>query len=97
MFPKSTVVLLIPARGITTFQDHSQALESYWRGCHPASTIPNNLAEMLYMPYSFFKALLLANLAAFFSLCISFFCLFDLGGAFCTFFCSLFATVQTLL
>jgi len=56
-----------------------------------------NLAEMFYIPHSFFKELLLANLAAFFSLCISFFCLFDLGGAFCTFFCSLFATVQTLL
>ena len=56
-----------------------------------------NLAEMLYTSYSFFKELLLANLAAFFSLCISFFFLFDLGGAFCTFFCSLFATVQTLL
>src|SRR5258708_13062643 len=56
-----------------------------------------NLLEMLYIPHSFFKELLLANLAAFFSLRISFFCLFDLGGAFCTFFCSLFATVQTLL
>ena len=57
----------------------------------------DNLTEMLYVAYSFFKELLLANLAAFFSLCISFFCLFDFGGAFCTFFCSLFATVQTLL
>ena len=34
-------------------------------------------------------------LAAFFSFCISFFCLLDLGGAFCTFFCSLFATKRT--
>ncbi len=34
-------------------------------------------------------------LAAFFSFSISFFCLFDLGGLFCTFFCSLFATMIT--
>jgi hypothetical protein len=31
-------------------------------------------------------------LAAFFSLCSSFFCLLDLGAAFCVFRCSLFAT-----
>ena len=43
--------------------------------------------------YSFFREV--PDLAAFFSLCISFFCLFDLGGAFCTFFCSLFATMNT--
>ena len=44
--------------------------------------------------YSFFKEiLLLFALAAFFSLCISFFCLFDLGGVFCTFLCSLFAMI----
>ncbi len=46
--------------------------------------------------YSFFKVMPPPDvLAAFFSFCISFFCLFDLGGAFCTFFCSLFAKVQT--
>jgi hypothetical protein len=38
---------------------------------------------------------LLLDLAALFSFRISFFILFDLGGAFCTFLCSLFATVQT--
>src|SRR5581483_7734605 len=37
------------------------------------------------------------SLAAFFSFCASFFCLLDLGGAFCTFFCSLFATIKFLL
>ncbi len=37
----------------------------------------------------------LPDLAAFFSFCISFFCLLDLGAAFCTFFCSLFATFWT--
>jgi hypothetical protein len=48
--------------------------------------------------YSFFKVMPPPDvLAAFFSFCISFFCLFDLGGAFCTFLCSLFAKVQTLL
>ena len=34
-------------------------------------------------------------LAAFFSFCASFFCLLDFGAAFCTFFCSLFATTST--
>src|SRR6266568_8896299 len=44
--------------------------------------------------YSFFKEIpLLFALAAFFSFCISFFCLFDLGAAFCTFLCSLFAMI----
>jgi hypothetical protein len=44
--------------------------------------------------YSFFKVMPPPDVfAAFFSFCISFFCLFDLGGAFCTFFCSLFAKV----
>src|SRR5438876_3024036 len=47
----------------------------------------------IYYIYSFFREL--PDLAAFFSFCISFFCLFDLGGAFCTFFCSLFANVET--
>src|SRR5579884_465413 len=41
--------------------------------------------------YSFFKMPAFC-LAAFFSLCISFFCLLDLGAAFCDLCCSLFAT-----
>lgn len=45
--------------------------------------------------YSFFKEMPPLDLEAFFSFCISFFCLFDLGAAFCTFFCSLFATKRT--
>lgn len=47
--------------------------------------------------YSFFKEMPEPEpcLAAFFSFSISFFCLFDLGAAFCTFFCSLFATITS--
>ncbi|HZS78711.1 MAG TPA: hypothetical protein VFA41_19020 [Ktedonobacteraceae bacterium] len=41
--------------------------------------------------YSFFKMPAFC-LAAFFSRCISFFCLLDLGAAFCDLCCSLFAT-----
>jgi len=47
--------------------------------------------------YSFFKEMPEPPcLAAFFSFSDSFFCLFDLGAAFCTFFCSLFATISSL-
>jgi hypothetical protein len=47
--------------------------------------------------YSFFKEIPEPPcLEAFFSFSISFFCLFDLGAAFCTFFCSLFATISSL-
>lgn len=42
--------------------------------------------------HSFLKELPAFIFAAFFSFCISFFCLFDLGAAFCAFLCSLFAT-----
>jgi len=45
--------------------------------------------------YSFFKEMPEPCLAAFFSFSISFFCLFDLGGLFCVFFCSLFATISS--
>ncbi len=45
----------------------------------------------LWFPVNYSPDCLL-DLAAFFSFCISFFCLLDLGGAFCTFFCSLLAT-----
>src|SRR5947209_6771738 len=41
--------------------------------------------------YSFLREMPPVCLAAFFSRMASFFCLFDLGIAFCTFFCSLFA------
>src|SRR5947209_19553517 len=45
---------------------------------------------------SFFKEMPeVAAFAAFFSFCISFFCLLDLGGAFWTFFCFLFATMYS--
>lgn len=44
-----------------------------------------------------FKELPAPDLAAFFSFCICFFCLFDLGFAFWTFFCSLSAMIHTCL
>ena len=51
----------------------------------------------VYGDYSFFKEIAVPPcLEAFFSFSISFFCLFDLGAAFCTFFCSLFATISSL-
>ncbi len=51
----------------------------------------------VYVDYSFFKMMPEPPcLEAFFSFSISFFCLFDLGAAFCTFFCSLFATISSL-
>ncbi len=51
----------------------------------------------VYGDYSFFKEMPVPPcLEAFFSFSISFFCLFDLGAAFCTFFCSLFATISSL-
>ena len=65
---------------------------SYW-GTSAAYTHRSDVNK----DYSFFKVMPeLPCLEAFFSFSISFFCLFDLGAAFCTFFCSLFATISSL-
>ena len=51
--------------------------------------LPQSRYEEVRRRYSFLSR---PALAAFFSLCSSFFCLFDFGAAFCVFRCSLFAT-----
>lgn len=63
----------------------------------PSATFDDSKTFVYTIVYSFFNEMPPLDLAAFFSFCSSFFCLFDLGGAFCTFFCSLFATIHTLL
>src|SRR5436853_6005730 len=50
-----------------------------------------SIASLSASGYSFLREMPPLCLVAFFSRRASFFCLFDLGGAFCTFFCSLFA------
>ncbi len=53
--------------------------------------LAKSISSLSTSDYSFLREIPPLCLAAFFSRMASFFCLFDLGGAFCTFFCSLFA------
>ncbi len=73
----------------------NRSFEASWRSLQtPPGCFKTPVTCYLHSIYSL-RNYCLVDLAAFFSFCISFFCLFDLGGAFCTFFCSLFANVET--